>query len=228
MFPALTPEQLKARSESIKRSWASRKKYVHTTETDMVIRRAYHLSQNFGNKRAIQNAAKQLGWPRSALLARARALNLATPTSYRRWTDPEDELLEQNGWMGLSSIVRKLKRAGFVRSQSAVSQRLTQLKIRASQDGYSIRQVSRLFGCDDKRVSRWIEKGLLKAKMTGRGTGANEIRFIATADVRRFLLNSPGEYDHRRIDKMIFLSLLCPHEFCEEFKPNLAGREVAA
>ena len=86
-------EVVKKRTDGIRRQWNERRKYRHTEATDAAIRHAYHLWYDFGNKKAIQNAADKIGWPKWVLTHRAKDIGLAR-TKETPWTRGEEALLE--------------------------------------------------------------------------------------------------------------------------------------
>jgi hypothetical protein len=91
----------------------------------------------------------------------------------RRWTEPEDEFVDTLlGKSEPAEIAAKLnQRFALDRTPCAVVQRLKRRGKSRWMEGYSLRDLERLFGMDHRTiVRRWIEPGLLVGRRwSGRG-----------------------------------------------------------
>lgn len=190
-------------------------KYKHTDHTDALIRRAY-ASEHY-QRRAIVQVADGLGWPKWIVYRRAVRLGVIQPMKKEPpWSDAETELLEQLSHLDPVVIGRKLRKAGFSRTPTAVTVRLKRLgfsKAMARQDAglYSSRQLAMAMGCDAHTIARWISKGLLKAKRAGTARTAEQHGDhweIHEADVRALLMEHTAAVDFRKIDKFWMVDVL--------------------
>ena len=214
-------QALKNRSTGLIESWNSRRKYTHTDESDTLIRQAYHRWIEYGNRRSIPGVAAKLGWPKYVITKRGRELGLAR-TKEKPWTPTEEAILEDWGWMSVPRIARRVREAGYKRSETAIHLKMKRMKIKGNLDGWCMRGLSQALGVDDKKIAVWIKRGFLKAKDTGVVVGKNEKVFVASKDVRHFILDHPDEIELARIDKFWLLSVLCPNELCRDWRAEAA------
>lgn len=186
-----------------------KRKYRPSPAIDESIRHAYEL-QRQGERFALKTVSRQLGWSRDAVCKRGAELGVTRAKEFP-WTDAEQKLLERYGHLAPSGIRRKLAAAGFFRSVAAIQIKLTRDRIKRNLDGYSANSLANALGVDVHKVLTWIRRGLLRAER--RGTDRTEMQggdtwWIADRAVRHFVLNSPGEIDLARVEKMWFLDLL--------------------
>lgn len=215
-------EVVQKRAAAIREQWDTRRKYRHTEETDAVIRRAWHLFYEYANKKAVAAAAKQLGWPKHALTQRAKNLGLAR-VKEKPWTPAEEELLERWAWMSDPRIAGKFRQSGFHRTETAIHLKAKRLKLKSTLDGWGMRQLAKLFGVDDHKISVWSRRGMLKTHRTGITVGQNEKLFIHRDEVRRFILNHPDEVDLAKCEKFWLLDIVSGGKLCEEFRKEAAA-----
>ncbi len=186
-------------------------KYIPTPAGDQVIREAYRMFWEYNNRRAIGLAARKLGWPDWALKRRARALGLSRTSDNKPWTPEEERLLLAVAHHSDAVITRKLREAGFHRTETAVHLKLKRDRIRKTLDGYSAHQLAEAFGVDAHKITRWIAAGLLKAERREQARtpqqGGNAF-WIRHADVRDFVLRCPDEIDLKKVEKWWFLDLV--------------------
>ena len=136
------------------------------------------------------------------------------------WTADEDAILTacSDAGMSVTAMQSRLKKAGFARSVSAVSCRLITLDLGFSREWWTARNVAQVFGIDDHAVIRWIQKGLLratrKAGNSNRDPDPERLAMYAIRpdDVRKFMVENPAAWDHRRMRKEVLLDLLCPSQ----------------
>jgi hypothetical protein len=191
-------------------------KYPRNEHTDAVVRRAYS-SPRYARK-AIQEAAAQLGWPKHHIYREALRLGVIQAREKEPpWTDREMELLEKWQHMDAKVIAKKMRAEGYARTPIAIvlrRRRFLQVRVQeARQDAglYTSRQLGLCFGIDSKGVVRWIEKGWLK----GRRAGTNRTAIqggdhweIREKDVRRFVIDYIAHVDVRKVDKFWLVDLL--------------------
>jgi hypothetical protein len=190
-----------------------RKKYHESEHIDAQIRRVY--TEKRLDTGVVNDLADRLGYPRWWVKRRAAALGLAR-TKEKPWSDTELEILEENSHKSLAVVQRMLNRQGYKRTTTAIAIKRKRLGFdlreeRAIAGIYSSRQLAELMGIDAKSVTGWITKGLLKAKR--RGTARTEMQHgdeweIKMNDVRSFLIDYTGHWDHRKVDKYWLVDIL--------------------
>lgn len=183
---------------------------------DAAIKRAYRQPKP-ELKRLAREVDREVGW----LKWRAGVLGVrrVAEQPWRRWTDAEIDLLRDGIERGyaLSTLHRHLQKAGFQRSLSAVADRVGELQLGWNRPWYSASEVGKMLGIASKSVAQWIEKGWLKAE---RGVGiaseacADDLETrrlqyqITMPAVRKFLIQYPRVWDHRRVRIEVLLDLL--------------------
>lgn len=163
--------------------------------------------------KAIANLARNAGRPRNWLLRRARVLGLAVPRFKEpRWSAAEDEIISESAHLNFSALAKRLRRAGFKRTETAIAVRLKRLgATREDPDRLTARGLAILLGVDGKRVTAWIDKGWLKAER--RGTARTDAQggdqwWIHRKSVRAFVIDNAAAVDLRKVDKFWFIDLL--------------------
>lgn len=163
---------------------------------------------------AVKSAAGRLDIPYGTFKARARMIGCVYRYYNRPWEEAEDALVRQYLEKGLAWTQRKLKIAGFQRSQAAISSRRYKLGCVKDDDPdlLSASQLAQLCGLDPKTVLRWIEKGWLKAK---RGASLcvpdpkpDYFWRIRVANFRAFIRDYPSAIDLRKVDQPWFLDVI--------------------
>ena len=194
----------------------SARKYRASKEIDDLIRNAYSRMRKDCDRQSLKLMARRIGWPKWALLHRGRRLGLAR-TKEPPWSDAELKLLTRWGWMGDERIALRLRAAGFSRSATAVHLKRKRLRICRSGDWYSATALAEAMGVDSHKVMRWIAAGLLKADR--RGSARTQLQggdtwLILRAEVKRFMLRYPDEYDLGKVEKFWFLDVITDGKIC--------------
>jgi hypothetical protein len=184
-------------------------KYKPTPAIDERIREAYR-KQRCGDRSALRQASREIGWTRDAICKRGAELGVAR-VKERPWSASEEDVLERFGHMTPSGLQRQLATAGFRRSIGAIQAKLNRNRVKSNLDGYSACKLADAFGVDVHKVLVWIRRGLLRA--TRRGTNrlvsqGGDVFWIPRREVKRFVLRSPEEIDLARVEKIWFLDLL--------------------
>lgn len=155
----------------------AREKWPNDPEIDARIKRLHETPLMKG---AITEFAERINRPCWYVSRRARELGLKTPR-FRElpWTPAEIDLLHETAHIGTKNAQKRFKRAGYVRSETAIHVKRKREGISttlAKQDHglYTAGQVASLFGVDAKTVTRWIHLAELRAKR--RGTERVEIQ----------------------------------------------------
>lgn len=191
------------------REASPRERWANSPQIDEAIRRVYQGAPRSGD---IKQLALNVGRPRGYVSTRARALGLTQPRFKEpNWTGAEIAIVVAHASMCLQSIQRRLKRAGFARTATAIKVRLKRLGAdRRDDDRCNARELSQLFGVDQSTVVGWIEKGWLKArhidadKTLGKGRNWS----IHVRDVRRFVIDNVAAVDVRKVEKFWFVDLI--------------------
>lgn len=155
--------------------------------------------------------ARRLGVPTWRLVRWAATLGLTTPPTDRRpWTATDDAHLEARLSAGrsLEVVARELHRSV---TACAVRAKRQQISLRSCRPGMSARQVALAMGVDAHKVTRWIERGHLRATRLGTartpGQGGDEW-VITEQEIRRFLREHPTDYHLRQVDHFWFLGIV--------------------
>lgn len=204
------PVQLVCERELSRASTHGRRKYTFSDQIDQLIREIYFSPPDAKNRPGIRLLAKKVGIPHWALKKRARVLGLAR-TKEKPWSEPELEILARHAWMSDERLRLKLKAAGYARSATAVHLKLRRMGFKQDGSFYSANSLAQALGIDPHAVTRWINKGHLKAKFRGTARGPQQngdIYLIREKDVRRFILEHPSDIDLRKVDQLWFLDLV--------------------
>ncbi len=130
------------------------------------------------------------------LLIKAGKLSRRDRLYRPRWTEGDDEYLNES-W-GISSDKAVTKHLG--RSINACNLRADRtLGISRKTNIYSMRQVARIFGVDDKTPLRWAGRGWVKCKRAGYKTGPNRVWNFDHESIERFITTMSWAYDWRRM-----------------------------
>lgn len=189
----------------LRRKWA----HLFTEEFDARVRALYQQPPQRGLVRA---TAAALGVPRDVLFARARTLGLMVPRLKEpAWTQAEERLLEEHAHMEPRHVQQIFKRAGFIRSATAIDVRRRRLKLdKTDPDHMTARQLGNLMGVDGSTVVSWIRTHGLKAGMQGTARtdrqGGDHYR-IALKDLRAWMRDHPRLVDLRKVDRYWFLEV---------------------
>jgi len=162
----------------------------------------------------VAELAQKTGIPRWKITRRAAQLGLIQRSTRASlyWLDEELAILRANAHFSILTIQRKLREAGFSRSETAVKVKLTRMGGSSLVDGhYSALAAAEKFGVDARMVVRWIELGFLPAQHKGskrtQQQGGDEW-VIAQQDLRRFIIDMVGIVDFRKINKFWVVELL--------------------
>lgn len=209
-----------------------RRKYQHivaTPEIDQAIREAYGSARRGICRRIADQLGIEVGW----IKARARKLGLTRSTG-DYWTPQEDRILEEAMQAGGARFVmNQLKKAGFVRSTSAIENRVHQLGLgwSAARDIYNAADLALAMGVCSKTVVKWIRQGLLKGHLenpSGLSSCEEAGRWmIWHGDARRFLIDNPNAYRLNTVDRHWFISTLAK-DLAVKIQDQCGVRAVAA
>ncbi len=140
------------------------------------------------------------GIPANTLSNRAKTLGLSMtrprPTTMRRWTETEDQIIIKFGYLPAGQIQTRLKDAGFQRGRNSIDNRRILLRqqgrpIGIERPGMTVEEVAAGLGCSEGVVCIWIRRGLLKAKPTT-DNPRNKRHVILHDDLRAFCRKNPA------------------------------------
>lgn len=184
-------------------------KYIFTDAIDATICRVYREGVNKGQVKVL---AKVLGMPRWRISRRAMEIGAYVPLKKEPiWNDKELSILQKNAHRHVSFISRRLKKAGYHRSEAGIILKRKRLRLASNLGGMSARQVADFFGVDVHWVIKHINDGLLYAERRGTARTVKQggdYWFIKEYALRQFIIKNPGLIDVRRVEKFYFIELL--------------------
>jgi len=184
-------------------------KYKITPEMDDLIAWTYRRNTGNGEVNAI---ARHLNLPRWKVSRRALYLGVVEPKHKEpNWSEEELRLLHTWAHLTPERIALKFKAAGYHRTYTAIVLKRKRMRYLRDMSGMAATTLSDAFNVDCKTVTRWIEKGLLKAEK--RGTNRTEKQggdmwFIKDKDIRKFIIENIHIIDIRKIDKYYMVDVL--------------------
>lgn len=187
-----------------------RQRWKSSEHIDAAIRRAYQRTPTKGDINALALAVSR---PRWWVSKRATKLGLvATRFKAPAWTEHERDIVRDNFHRTLRTIQRMLERAGFRRTETAISVMGKRLGApREDPRHVTASGLAALMGVDPKVVTRWIGQGWLKARRRGTdrtsAQGADQ-HWIHLRDVRAFIVDNAAAVDIRKVDKFWFIDLV--------------------
>lgn len=146
---------------------------------------------------------------------RRRALQLGVVQQTRKeppWSEPELELLETHYHKNPENLRAIFRRRGYIRTATAISVKRKRLGLTiAGADIYSATGLAKVMGIDSNVITRWIDKGLLRA--TRKGTSrtpqqGGDSWQITHKAVRDFIADNVALVDIRKADKFWLVDLL--------------------
>lgn len=190
-------------------------KYVPDAGVDALIRAAYVL-QRSGDRTALKQVARKLGWPAYAVARRGAELGLSR-TKEKQWSPEEEAILFACGHLTRSGVQRRLRQAGYQRTCAAIALKMLRMRVKSNLDGYSAHSLAIAMGVDVHKILSWIKRGLLEAERRGTDRTprqGGDSWWITHKAVRQFVLRSPDEIDLYRVEKFWFLDLITDGKIC--------------
>ncbi len=188
-------------------------KWPITPEIHAAIERVYKRDTGNGQVAAL---AIRLNYPRWKITRYAiQAGLIAKQHKEPNWTERELLILEHQAHRSPGIIQKKLKEAGFARSETGIVLKRKRERFLKNLDGMSSRQLALCLGVDDHFVTKAIKGGRLKAEH--RGTNRTDLQggdiwYIKRKDIRKYILDWLNEIDIRKVDKYYFCDLLANKE----------------
>ncbi len=175
------------------------RKYTFTPDLLQELRLAY-----CGSKREISanldRLVRRTGWPRHAFKTEAIRRGWTTADHQRNWRPAELDYLRHGAESTPAAVLAR--RLG--RSSEAVRAKLREIRNleAVSRHGYDVAALGHLFGVQEPKVLRWLDRGLFGVRLAA-GIGA-----VPQTAVRRFIQQHPHEYDLARVEQAHFKSLV--------------------
>lgn len=188
-----------------------RRHWVWSAQQDAAIRTVYAGRPERG---AVKHLATTLGRPLYAVSQRALTLGLTLPRFKELpWSEAELDLLRSLGAAkDPRTLQRIFRKAGFARTATAIKIKCRRLHIdREADDGhYTGYGLAIALGVDRKRVSAWIERGLIKARRhrVSEGPLDDAPWRISRRHAREFIVDNVAIIDFARVDKFWLVDLL--------------------
>ncbi|MEW6115363.1 MAG: hypothetical protein AB1553_00480 [Nitrospirota bacterium] len=177
---------------------------------DAMVRKVYE--NNLGKRGLVNAVARKLGVPRWKVSRRAAEIGAYVPLKKEpEWSESELRILQKYAHTTPLFIQKKLKRAGFHRSETAITLKRKRMRLLQNLDGMSGRQCAEFFGVDSHWITDKIERNLLKAekRQTARTEKqGGDIYYIKEKDIRQFIIDNPDLIDLRKVEKFYFIELL--------------------
>lgn len=165
-------------------------RYTWSEEVDRLILR--RVREANGMPGVWRNLALELNRSRTVVRARAAALGIdLVRIRPADWTPEEDAILVASHGMGVSGMQKKLRAAGFSRSENAVRVRARRIGASVIRDlppnHLPLNEVADLLGVEKGALRRAIDTGELAAKLHGKDGYLVKLR-----DLRQFIIEHPG------------------------------------
>lgn len=184
-------------------------KWRITPEMHERIRDVY---QNVTGNGEVRELGRALGLPRWKLTRYAISQGwLARHRKEPVWTETEVNILEQSAHFSLPVIQRRLKKAGFARTEIGIQVKRKRMRYPANLKGQSALATAGCFGVTEKNITAWIKKGWLKAGRRGTARTAaqgGDQWFIKERAIRKFVISYVEVIDFRKVDKFWLVDLL--------------------
>ena len=177
--------------------------YPNEDRIDLMVSEGYASAKKRGD---IEALAQRIGRPNWWVQKRATVLGItrgaAKPTP---WSADEIGIVERSAVCTLQTIRKRLKKAGYVRSDCAIAMQIKRLRLSRREPGtFHASELAELFGVHRDTIANWVELRGLKAARAAQGGYA-----IKQRSVREWLKQTRERYvDLRRVDQREFWSLL--------------------
>ena len=190
-----------------------RKIWETSAEIDRLI---VECCQRCEGKATLKKLAQRISRPYWWAKKRAVALGVSSPSlagnKEQEWSAAELALLQDQSHKSPDVIARLFRQHGFQRSATAIVVKRKRMRFSTvDTDHFTASQLAAEFGVDIKAVTRWIEKGWLQAKRRGTERTAaqgGDQWWIKRSQVKKFVVESIGVIDIRKVNKVWFVDLL--------------------
>ena len=184
----------------------------------------------------IRRMAEEWGVTQGAI--RLRAIRIGAPVPRRAtadrpdwWSRKEDKIILSTVHKGIPAILDALRKAGYSRSNRAVSSHLHVLRLRGDlerlndmledRDEYTPDQIAVALGMGRRTVNQWIERGWLPSRTCG-NAGTRQRKAVRRKDLRKFLIENVSHWNLQGADKYWLVDLLAATNAKHDMKGNAA------
>jgi len=191
------------------RSGVKFEKYIVPEKWHDIIRRMYADGVGHGE---VAMLAKKIGVPRTKITNLARNKGWI-PKKYSKdwsyyWCEKEDEIIIKHAHYAPVSIQRKLKKAGFERSSSAIEIRMAKLRAKSYREGMSANELAMCMGVDVHNILNAIKRGKLKADKRPGYEGDRVAYYIHAKHIAEYIKAWLPEININLIDKYWLVDVL--------------------
>ena len=202
-----------------------------TPEEDALVRQAYaECNAHEVGPRLVELFPTR---PRWSLKRRASQIGCATIRKKEApWSAEEIALLQEVSWMVPDRIAQKFRERGFHRTVTAIAIRRNRTHTRDHIDGMTASGLAKTLAVDVHAVTKWIEKGWLRAELAGERNDGQQRRHVPTAAIRAFLLEHPECVELGKLEragsKMWYLEMVTGGQIREDGAPTHDAASTAA
>jgi hypothetical protein len=193
----------------------SKKKYHFTPAMDAEIREIYEKAvgmSGYHRLAPVKTLAKKFGIPRWVITRRAGQLGIRKILKKESaWTPQELRILKHHTYKQPETIQRQLRNSGYERSIQGIVLKRKRMRFLSNMEFETAHSLSECLGVDEKSITRYIKKGLLKARRRGTKRTLNQGGdhwMIKNKDIRHFIINNVSILDFRKIDRFWLVDLL--------------------
>jgi len=166
-----------------------------------------------GDLSGMNALAEKLSQPRWLISQRCRYLGLTRPRKKEpKWTTAEDELMKRVPLHDPDKCSGIFRAHGFNRTATAIMVRAKRINLsRRTHGTFSARTAAKVIGWDNKTVSEYCLKGLIKSgrrKTKRLPQQGGDPHSIERADLRQFVIDNLELIDFRKVDKFALVDLL--------------------
>lgn len=166
-----------------------------------------------GSVSGVEELARLLGEPHWLITQRCRRLGLTRPRKKEPpWSAAEDELMKRVPLHDPEKCSEIFKAHGFSRTATAIMVRSKRIGLsRRNTETFSARTAAKVIGWDNKTVSEYCLKGLIKSsrrKTKRLPQQGGDPHSIEHADLRQFVIDNLELIDFRKVDKFALVDLL--------------------
>ena len=126
---------------------------------------------------------------------------------FANWTESELRILERNAHFSPNTIKKKLKAAGYKRSETSIVIKRKRMRFLQNLGGQSANSLAQCLGIGVHSVLYHINNGNLKAERREENK-ETPAYYIKDREVKKFIVNHVDTIDFRKIDKYWLVDLL--------------------
>ena len=184
-------------------------KYIITDHIHKIIKKTYQKNTGNGEVKAL---AKRFSLPRWKISRYAIKQGwIAKQKKEPNWSKKELHILENAAHFCTAIIQKKLKAAGYRRSETAIVLKRKRMRFLSNLKGQSANMLSECFNVDIHFILKAIKQGRLRAQRRGTKRTAKQggdFYFIKDKDIKTYIIENINEIDIRKVDKYWLVDIL--------------------